>query len=396
MAPSSATLFAFNVGFGDCVLLRFQYADNVRRHVLIDFGSTRQPKQRPSDYLTRIAHQIRDLCGGKLDIVVATHRHKDHIYGFRTNLSGTGPGDVIADCDPTLVLQPWTEHPDAATNATEIPQGAAASMHFAKALSNMDRFSRAIHRLGRQEAARKDFGTRMSKAFSFLGENNIANKSAVRNLMTMGHERRYLCFGEDAGTADILPGVEVDVLGPPTLEQHGDISAQSVQNQEEYWHINALAAGASVDAREEAPIFPAKHLPFWGRWGRYRLRRLRGDMLMQIVRQLDRQMNNTSLILLFTVGNRSLLFPGDAQWENWSYALSKDDIKQKLKSVDVYKVGHHGSQRHAEDTMGLVRKSVGNFGNRPPEVVDVHQAWRSWSLSRNRSPAGDACRCVEE
>jgi hypothetical protein len=38
-----------------------------------------------------------------------------------------------------------------------------------------------------------------------------------------------------------------------------------------------------------------------------------------------------------------LLFPGDAQIENWSYSLENEEICEKLKSVDLYKVGHHGS-----------------------------------------------------
>jgi hypothetical protein len=58
-------------------------------------------------------------------------------------------------------------------------------------------------------------------------------------------------------------------------------------------------------------------------------------------------MNNTSVILLFEVGERSFLFPGDAQIENWSYALNaarKDKkLRAKLESVNYYKVGHHGS-----------------------------------------------------
>ena len=58
-------------------------------------------------------------------------------------------------------------------------------------------------------------------------------------------------------------------------------------------------------------------------------------------------MNNTSLILLFEVFGKKLLFPGDAQIENWSYALEDAPTAKKTKAllagVDVYKVGHHGS-----------------------------------------------------
>lgn len=34
--PVFATLFAYQVGFGDCFLLRFTYADGSLRHILID------------------------------------------------------------------------------------------------------------------------------------------------------------------------------------------------------------------------------------------------------------------------------------------------------------------------------------------------------------------------
>src|SRR5262249_54071948 len=48
-----------------------------------------------------------------------------------------------------------------------------------------------------------------------------------------------------------------------------------------------------------------------------------------------------SVILLFETGGRKLLFPGDAQIENWAYALQQ--AGKGLRRVDVYKVGHHGS-----------------------------------------------------
>jgi beta-lactamase superfamily II metal-dependent hydrolase len=43
------------------------------------------------------------------------------------------------------------------------------------------------------------------------------------------------------------------------------------------------------------------------------------------VTMLDKVMNNTSVILVFEVGNKKLLFPGDAQLENWLFALEQCD-----------------------------------------------------------------------
>jgi hypothetical protein len=73
-------------------------------------------------------------------------------------------------------------------------------------------------------------------------------------------------------------------------------------------------------------------------------------MLFPIVRALDDELNNTSLILLFEVGEgpdrKLLLFPGDAQIENWEYVFEGPRAAEwgaLLSEVDVYKVGHHGS-----------------------------------------------------
>ena len=88
------------------------------------------------------------------------------------------------------------------------------------------------------------------------------------------------------------------------------------------------------------------------RWFVRQLRRMHGDSLLEIVRTLDNAMNNTSLILVFEAGSKRLLFPGDAQLENWSAALADAKIRSFLATVDLYKVGHHGSE-NATPRLGL-------------------------------------------
>src|SRR5260370_37854147 len=99
----------YNVGFGDCFLVTFHYAKS-DRHMLVDYGSTAAPKNGPKDYMQQIAKDIKTQCGGKLHVVVATHRHRDHISGFAT---GVGTGKIIASLNPDHVVQPWTEDPKA-------------------------------------------------------------------------------------------------------------------------------------------------------------------------------------------------------------------------------------------------------------------------------------------
>jgi hypothetical protein len=50
-----------------------------------------------------------------------------------------------------------------------------------------------------------------------------------------------------------------------------------------------------------------------------------------------------------------LLFPGDAQIENWSYALftapNHEAIRKRLAAARFYKVGHHGSLNATPKTL---------------------------------------------
>jgi hypothetical protein len=82
------------------------------------------------------------------------------------------------------------------------------------------------------------------------------------------------------------------------------------------------------------------------------------------VRNLDDAMNNTSVILLLEIGEKVLLFPGDAQIENWSYALSKTDtVEPLLTNVNLYKVGHHGSLNATPKTLWGLFKNKGDAAN---------------------------------
>jgi hypothetical protein len=85
------------------------------------------------------------------------------------------------------------------------------------------------------------------------------------------------------------------------------------------------------------------------------IERMRSEEMLAIVRSLDSALNNTSLILLFEIGDTRLLFPGDAQIENWNYALrtapNHEKIQKRLATASFYKVGHHGSLNATPKTL---------------------------------------------
>ena len=338
--------------------------------MLIDFGSTAKPKEgAPKDLMLKVARDIQKKCNNKLHAVVATHRHKDHISGFSTNKSKTGTGDIIAACEPDVVIQPWTEDPKAKSKATAATNvHASRSLAFISALDSMHTVSNSI--LAEVGHLRSGVNHKLIARIGFLaadaeGEKEPANKSAIDNLNTMAKERGgnfYINFDSESGLEDVLPGVKTHVIGPPNLQQTDTIRSQ-VAEHEEFWMLRA-SAGRTLRGGGGKSLFPHfrssssnQRTPPHTRWFIRRLHTIRADQLLELVRALDDAMNNTSLILLFEVGGKKLLFPGDAQIENWNYALSGapakrvKEIHALLEDVSLYKVGHHGSRNATPHTL---------------------------------------------
>lgn len=351
--PVSATLFAYQVGFGDCFLLRFDYEGGGRRHMLIDFGTTGIPKEAERSRMLDVALDIQAKVREKnprarLDVVVATHRHADHISGFATRPDGSGSGDVIRNLKPRVVVQPWTEAPEAPIDWVG-PEDDVGGKAFGRRLASLAAMQAVA---GQAAAFAESKGNRLPRAIAeqlaFIGRDNISNLSAIENLQTMGERNAFVFHGCDAGLSKVLPGIEVDVLGPPTLRQTETIRKQRSRDKDEFWQLapkrfsDAVSGLADKDAL--FPNAPSRkgRLFTEHRWLADRLDTLNGELMLGLVRALDDQMNNTSVILLLRAGGKTLLFPGDAQIENWQYAL-QSPLAGKLADVDLYKVGHHGS-----------------------------------------------------
>jgi len=376
-APTSVTIRMYNVGFGDCFLLTFNYA-RAARHMLVDYGSTSAPKHVPqtgknSDYMQRVAEDIKAVCQGKLDVLVATHRHRDHISGFSTD---AGTGKIIASLNPRCVIQPWTEDPRAKTNALTAtasvytsgkPDSNKMTAHFLGSLQDMHGIAESIVRL----AARPTLaGSQTLKQLRFLGEDNIKNTAAVRNLIEMG--KRGTAYYVNAGMKlNVLPGVKCTVLGPPTLKQSDAIRRQRARDPDSFWQFRAFwgtqnfAMRTPLAAQRTRPSNSrTRSLPPSVRWFVSQSRQIHATQLLGLVRDLDSVMNNTSVILLLEVAGHKLLLPGDAQIENWAYALSEPKWTRVLQGVNLYKVGHHGSLNATPKPLWALFKNKGVRGKK--------------------------------
>jgi beta-lactamase superfamily II metal-dependent hydrolase len=332
MVDNAVTVRMYAVGFGDCFLLSFPGPDH-ERLMLIDCG-VHNASKRGADLATAVIPDIvarASAATGKarLDVVVATHHHLDHVAGFRfEDWSGVEVGEVWL---------PWTEDPnDEDARRIRDKQSRAASFLLSLDLERQAAWTavRAI--------SENNIGYTNAAAMTTLHDGFAGSPARFFLPEPPGHPRarRFL--------PDLLPGVEVFVLGPSRDE--AAIRDMNPPAQESYLRLGdgrQIAPSGDplpfecLSTEDYAAAYPdlmpkrTSELANVAKAGRT-------DALALAV-ALEAATNGTSLMLLLRIGDSTLLFPGDAQWGTWDRVLQDPESQELLRSVNLYKVGHHGS-----------------------------------------------------
>jgi beta-lactamase superfamily II metal-dependent hydrolase len=324
----------YNVGFGDCFLL-FVPTEEGERKILIDCGSIKLADNSMKAIIDRLLADIRGPDGKPhVDLLVATHRHKDHIIGFAD--------PRWHDVSVGEVWMPWMENPrDPVARQLRLRQ------------------DRLVAALEHSIKLREDELYRAPALLDLVA--NAASNGDALDMLHRGFrgnpQRRYLPLRNrlpGVVRPDVLPGVTVHVLGPPFDEEI--LSSMNPGQGESY--LAALESDVGDYETEETTF------DFGWRWAikddiaeRYiprRLRLIRKDMKAVqdhavardwelLAASTDQAINNTSLILFMQIGSAGLFFPGDAQWGPWQSLLLDKDIRQLLARTSFYKVSHHAS-----------------------------------------------------
>src|SRR5215212_8894254 len=92
----------YRTGFGDCFLLTFGSPAHGQHHILVDFGAH---MHGDIGTMPEVMKNIEETTNKKLAVLVATHRHQDHISGFGQFADRFG-GFHIDE-----VWMPWTDDP---------------------------------------------------------------------------------------------------------------------------------------------------------------------------------------------------------------------------------------------------------------------------------------------
>jgi beta-lactamase superfamily II metal-dependent hydrolase len=343
-ASGVVTVRMYNVGFGDSFLLTFPAADRPRK-VLVDCGShAAGPGPVPiGDVAGQIVKDVTEADGvARIDVVVATHRHQDHVAGFQ---SPVWKGVRVSE-----VWMPWTEDPNDpdAKKIRDAQSGGAASLHAALRLSGApDHILDLVANCLTNE-----------KAMSTLHE-GFTGAPARLFLPKKGGERKPFASAS-------LPGVTVHLLGPS--RDPAVIRDMDPPTGKGYLRLAGSDGngGSGLPFRRRWALTPKEfdataafaHLRLPEKY-RKNVDALGEDDDLAVAVALDAAVNGTSLMLMFEIGKAFLLFPGDAQWGTWNAVLSDPASVDLLKKTVFYKVGHHGS--HNATPKDFVEKELSTF-----------------------------------
>jgi beta-lactamase superfamily II metal-dependent hydrolase len=324
----------YNVGFGDAFLVLVPVGDRERR-ILFDCGSIEAAPGAPmASIVNRIVQDVTDADGvPRIDVVVATHRHKDHVSGF-----GQAAWENV---EVKEVWMPWTEHPtdEEARKIRDVQARLALGLDTS---------------LKAQAAALSAAEKPKLRRYQDIVANALmlSNEKAMRTLHSGFRgdpKRRFLPTKTDDRRTletDALPGVRIHVLGPSRNPEV--IRDMNPPKGESFLRLHALVdqptglppAPFSPEFREVVYTGGGEPLTLDDEQAIQSAGSL-SDLAVAVA--LDKAVNGTSLMLLLEIAGTFLLFPGDAQWGTWNAALEDPEWKELLRRVAFYKIGHHGS-----------------------------------------------------
>jgi len=336
----------YRVGFGDCFLLSL-IGQGPDRHILIDCGSITDGKAQVS----AVVRDIVATCSSpgdtpRLELVVGTHRHRDHVAGFKD--------PVWKDVEVGEVWMPWTEDPEdpAATRLRNRQSAFALALSQAVAVAGFDADSDPLEVQAANEA---DAARQATLSIALNALTNEAAMATLHKGFAGAPPRHFLPLKDtvcEARTLPGLPGVRIHVLGPPRDE--AAMASMNPPAGEAYLKMMATAASTEdlpktgafrPSWRIERATFEQRHPgSTFNPKDQRDVDRLAEEPDGELAAAIDRAVNNTSLILMLEIGDQWLLFPGDAQWGAWNAALKEPRCSRLLERTTFYKVGHHGSE----------------------------------------------------
>lgn len=382
----------YKTGTGDCFALKFYQGDQVNFNMMID-GGTWSGTQK---YLSKYVKDLKDFLGNKIDVLVVTHEHKDHVHLFDVckNMFVNDSFEV------GQIWMGWTEN-DKSKKVKEWKKDfgkkklalANASKHIGELVKTDEFASQYKDNLYGDEmlAMRKKYSGVLDefaelhfslKDGQYLG--GLAGMEVVKkDIKTNRYE--YLKQGDIKTFAEKLPGVKFYVLGPPKdigavkKEKGKKGSGEAYDHNEDLAKSDAFSMAMNTINDTSAIIDDKPFKSIYEEHGDHPLfltyknpgmewRKIDHDWLLSsglLALRIERGLNNLSLALAIEIGEtgKVLLFPGDAEigsWASWhtiDWPIEREEdqkhfTEELLNRTIFYKVAHHLSHNGTAKSLG--------------------------------------------
>ena len=319
----SLTLRAYNVLFGDALLVSWDEDDGLH-HAWIDFGNFHNDANAVFE---KVYNDVLSRTGGRLDLLVITHRHMDHMEGFHS-LRKRFKADFTID-----------------------------RLWYAHVTPSLDHvFSIAEQALRRMLPAGVadgdgDIGRMFRNNFGAKGDKIRAQMAAILKDIGVPKTRTFRIHRGLNMKKALPPGLKalgIEILGP---EKNSNRYLKPLEHALRTRGIAiSSAAGGQITTRTEDPFAGARAVKFSkselaGLADLARLRRQLQTEGLDVLGAVDTTRNNTSIVMRLTHGSVRLLLVGDAEEMSWEI-MRKNGAAFK---ANVMKVGHHGSINSSPD-----------------------------------------------
>lgn len=322
---SATTVRSYNVGLGDCFLLSFD-DDGTRRHMLFDFGTA--PGQTMHSFAS-IAEDIVEVTNNKIDVIVVSSDHHDHLNGFLNQKKAFGNIDV--------------DHVWMAASSDPQCAGEDSIKTIAKSREQAATFLAAEH------------DNDLAASFKTVVESNVPTTmhlEFVRKLAKKGVT--YLSNESGLKNSPFGQDIKIEVLGPFNEPSNYFTTDDDYPEFQELGKIvERLDFGFNPAKCRKHPLLTSRAyknttcieepVNLAGRdWKS--LQKRNQVFGVSEMRSIDSVINDLSLVLLITIKGKKLLFPGDAGANSWYWLEDIINESTGNGSIDFLKVAQHGCQ----------------------------------------------------
>jgi hypothetical protein len=393
---TNAVVRMYRMGTGDCFIIKF-FAGKVNTFtMMIDCGTWQGTKKEIATYV----NDLKVYTGNKIDLLVVTHEHKDHVYGFDAckelftnnfeikkiwmawteNDNPASAGDSLDD-----KVKDWKREHGQRKKALNI-----AAEQFTTLFATEEKKQEAQNSPRGMAAFQLNYANSLNQfaelQFSARGADYVGSLEGMRiakEELKPVEGITYYHPGQIIENIENAEGIRFYVLGPPTSIDSIKTESGPVGETFSHSHNNSKTdndAFATALLNLGASQLPASVLPFDESYimeNQQELysnpdeawRTIEHDWLNSagaLALRMNSATNNLSLALAieFIDTGRVMLFPGDAEYGSWA---SWHDINWPTKGKDgkthltedllnrtvFYKVAHHLSHNGTAKKRGV-------------------------------------------